>query len=248
MKMKKILILGLMLLNVCSFGQKMSGRIIFETSRDLGKTLAKAKFMSKEEKDRESETWKNQFSQKTKMVLSFAPNSSFYTFENQQETTEDGTYTYTHDDFYITRDFEKQTYLDYQNILGKNYVVEDSLKPLKWKIMNDLKEVSGYICMKAIAFDSLKSQKVEAWFCTDLAVPAGPDRFFGLPGVILELILDDGAFAITSTVVDVSGTTEYPRLPKKLKGKKINTLGYNKLISDYISQSEAMHRLPWWLY
>ena len=246
--MRNILIVGLVFLGTFSFGQKMSGRITYETSRDLGKTLAKAKFMSKEEKDRESETWKNMFSRKTNYILSFTPTTSFYTYENQEETSEDGSYSYTHDDFYFTRDFDKNTFFDYQNVLGKTYIISDSLKSIKWKILNDVKEVGGYICMKAMAYDTLKDQKIEAWFATDFAVSTGPDRFFGLPGIIMEVTLDDGAYMITTKTVDLTGQTEYPKLPKKIKGKKINSEGYNKLISDYITQSEAMHRLPWWLY
>lgn len=246
--MRNLIIVCLVFVSGLVQGQKTSGRIIYETSRDIAKTLAKAKFLSKEEKDRESETMKNWFSQKTKYALNFTEKKSFYTFENQQETTEDGSFNYTHDDFYLTRDFEKGTYFDYQNVLGKTYIVEDSLNAYNWKIMNDVKDVAGYICMKALAYDALKDQKIEAWFCTDFVTSSGPDRFYGLPGVILEVTLDDGAYVISALSVDTNSALEYPKLPKKVKGKKINTGGYTKIIADYIKQSEAMHRLPWWLY
>jgi hypothetical protein len=49
--MRNLIIVCLVFVSGLVQGQKTSGRIIYETSRDIAKTLAKAKFLSKEEKD-----------------------------------------------------------------------------------------------------------------------------------------------------------------------------------------------------
>jgi GLPGLI family protein len=50
---------------------------------------------------------------------------------------------------------------DVIEMLGKTYIVEDSLKLPEWKILNDLKEVAGHICMKAQVEDLSKIRRLQ---------------------------------------------------------------------------------------
>ncbi|MBK6978555.1 MAG: hypothetical protein IPH28_16840 [Cytophagaceae bacterium] len=84
-----------------------------------------------------------------KLVLTFTPNQTFYTHENQTQTSTDGTHTRRADDYYNKRDFEKNTLFEFKEMLVKNFIVKDTLQAPKWKILNEIKEVAGYICMKA---------------------------------------------------------------------------------------------------
>jgi len=83
-------------------------------------------------------------------------------------------------------------------IYDKHYIISDSLHAPEWSIMNDIKEIAGHICTSATTYDSVRKQKVKAWFALDIPLSIGPDRWFGLPGVILEADLNDGAVVITA--------------------------------------------------
>jgi GLPGLI family protein len=246
-----LLIISTICISIGTFAQKTvpnsAGQITFERKQDIIKILNKAKYLSQEEKDRMAQTWKNDSEYKQKMVLSFANNTSHYTHESEQEFSEDGTYSWRNDDFIIMRNFEKNTLYEIQQMLGKKYIIEDSLHTLNWKILNEIKDVAGYICMKATAYDSVKSQNIVAWFSSDLPVSAGPERFSGLPGTILETNVDDDAIILTATKVNINKDQVLPTLPKKVKGKKINLVAYNKMIMEFISQSEKMHEFAWGL-
>jgi GLPGLI family protein len=245
-QMRKITIAILFLGYIqAAFAQKSAGKITFEKKRDWVKIQSKATYLSKEQKDRMAQTWKNETEYKQKMVLNFNEKQSHYTFENQEEQSEDGTYSWRNDLMIITRDFENEKILELHETLGKTYIVEDSLRFDTWKILNEIKDVSGYICMKASAYDPVKRQNIIAWFTTDIPVSAGPERFGGLPGMILELNIDDDAIVYTPSLITLAATQEIPKLPKKQKGKKVTIDNLNKEMDAYIKQQEAMHNFPW---
>jgi GLPGLI family protein len=245
--MKNILIV-LAITLFCSqlSAQNSAGQIVYERKTDWIKILSKATHLSKEEKDRMAQTWKNDSEYKQKMVLSFDSTHSHYTYESQQGESEDGSYTWRNDDYIITRDFQAARLVELQATLGKSYVLEDSLKFYNWKIGNDIKDINGYICMNATTYDSTKTQKIEAWFTTDIAVPAGPERFGGLPGLILEINIDNEAVIITPVTITLNKAQVLPKLPKKMKGKKISVLAFNKMVEDFIKQQETQHRFAYW--
>lgn len=62
---------------------------------------------------------------------------------------------------------------------------KDKLLSWNWEITNETKVISGYNCKKAIskAFDGY----FVAWFTEDIPVNAGPEKFDGLPGLILYI-------------------------------------------------------------
>ncbi len=240
--LKIIIIIGF---TKISFAQNTAGKIVFERKTDWVKIRSKASYLSQEQKDRMAQTSKNRTDYKQKMVLSFNANLSYYTYESKEEQSEDGMYSWENDQLIITRDFEKEKIFEVHETLGKTYIVEDSLKFFKWKILNEIKEVNNYVCMKASTFEPVKKQNIVAWFTTDIPVSAGPERFGGLPGMILEINIDDDAIVYTPKTITLTPTQQIPLLPKKLKGKKVKLEILNKEMEKYIKQQEAMHEFPW---
>ncbi|WP_299525780.1 GLPGLI family protein [Winogradskyella sp.] len=75
-----------------------------------------------------------------------------------------------------------------------DYPVIISKEPIEWEILNEeTKLINGYLCKKAIqkrakANDTALTKKPEftAWFCPEIPFSFGPERFHGLPGLVLE--------------------------------------------------------------
>ncbi|HHH52768.1 MAG TPA: GLPGLI family protein [Bacteroidetes bacterium] len=55
-----------------------------------------------------------------------------------------------------------------------------------WKILRYNKVILGHLCRKAV-MTTKKGAVVEAWFATDIDILDGPETYFGLPGLILEV-------------------------------------------------------------
>lgn len=234
------------LISGVTYAQNTEGVVNYERKTYWTKIIARMTFLSQEQKDRAAQTWKNDDEYKEKMKLVFNENESVYSYANEQGETEDGGYSWRNSELKLYRNFEKDRKLDIIEMLGKTYVVEDSLHTPTWKIGNQIKDVAGYVCMKAETEDPIKKQKITAWFAQDLPVPAGPERYNGLPGVILELNLNDGDVVIEATKVTLKKNTPDDLKMPKTKGKKINDATYDNIIRQHIAESTTAHRNPYW--
>ncbi|GAB3993447.1 GLPGLI family protein [Spirosoma daeguense] len=243
--MKPYLLGFFLLLSAATWAQKTEGVVTYERKTYWSKIIARMTFLSQEQKDRAAQTWKNDDESKEKMKLAFTENESLYAYGGQGET-EDGRYSWRNADLFLYRNFEKDKKTDIIEMLGKTYVVDDSLHTPTWKIGNQIKDVAGYICMKAETEDPIKKQKITAWFAQDIPVPAGPERYSGLPGVILELSLNDGDVVIEATKVELRKVTPDELKLPKAKGKKINDATYDSMIKDHIAESMKAYRNPYW--
>lgn len=229
--------------------QNTQGVIEYERVQRWTKIMSRLSFLSQEEKDRAKLTWGSDDEWKEKMRLVFSAQRSKYTYRSQYsgDNEDEGTYSWRKSEYLVVRDFEQERKTELIEMLGKTYLLEDSLKAPKWRILNQIKEVAGYVCMKAEAHDPIKNQKVTAWFAEQLPGEAGPEQYFGLPGVILELDLNEGDVVITATKVVLESPSEDDfKLPKRMKGKKINQQEYDRLLSKHIEDSIKAFRNPYW--
>jgi GLPGLI family protein len=74
-----------------------------------------------------------------------------------------------------------------EKILNKTYLVKDSLPKLKWKIINEKKKWGELELKKATLFDHKDSIEIIAWYAPKISISDGPEVFYGLPGLIIEL-------------------------------------------------------------
>ncbi|HEV7382261.1 MAG TPA: GLPGLI family protein [Dyadobacter sp.] len=223
--------------------QGQEGIVTYERTQFWTKILPKLTFLSKEQLDRELRTWgSNDEGWKTKYQLVFTENENKYS-----EIAQESEYGYNDrlSDYLIYRNFATNKRMELEDVSGKSYLVDDSLSAPTWKVMNKIKEINGQLCMMAVTEDTVRSQKIVAWFANNLSVPAGPERYFGLPGLIMELDIDDGAVIITAVKVDIKPVGEAIQLPKKMKGKKITGKEYDKLVKTTLDTAIKGRRYPY---
>ena len=70
---------------------------------------------------------------------------------------------------------------------------------------------------------------VVAWYSPQIPVSAGPDRYWGLPGLILELSFDRTVMLCTEIVLNPEQKIE---IQKPNKGDKVDREEYNKIIKE----------------
>jgi GLPGLI family protein len=60
-----------------------------------------------------------------------------------------------------------------------------------------------------------------------------------LPGLILEVEINDGALVITADKMDMRAlTTEEASVPKKIKGKRIKEADYTDIVWKYVQEKK----------
>jgi GLPGLI family protein len=79
-------------------------------------------------------------------------------------------------------------------------------------------------------------QQIVAWYADDIASPAGPDAFYGLPGVIMKLDIDEGFMVYTPLEISAkAGTVKAPT-----SGKKITREEYGKMMMEQAQMMRGM--------
>lgn len=242
MKKGFLLLIFSALLNLLS-AQNSYGIIEFDRTTHWIDIMEELPWMTQEDIDRDRLTWGKKDGWTQKYNLSFMPEETIYTYK---EAENEHGYSRKQSNFILINDLSNKTTRDWIELLGKNYKVYDDAPRYKWKILNEIKEVAGYLCMKAETRDTLKDHVIHAWFATDIPVSGGPEGYYGLPGMILELNMNEGSVLVTATKVDLEPKEEGFTLPKKMKGKKISRTEYNQKISKYIDQCIEGHRNPYW--
>ncbi|HNX44722.1 MAG TPA: GLPGLI family protein [Bacteroidales bacterium] len=237
----------LIMLTIDGIAQKPEGYIRYLRTGNWAKQMAAVDYLSKQQRDRFMYMWSSRAEYKSFTNLWFSPAGSKY--EDSEEIADrdrEGGYDWRKEVFLIMRNFETSRIHDAIQLNGKVYVIEDTLNYPQWKILNDMKEVAGHICMNAFYEDTLKMQKITAWYALDLPVSAGPERLGGLPGVILEVDINDGAMLITADKVEMKPLTDELNPPKKMKGKKVSEEQYLTVLKKHFDDRRADEEPPFW--
>lgn len=125
---------------------------------------------------------------------------------------------------------------------SKNYLVDESIEKLAWKLTGETKTILGYIANKAVAQQyttrtsvsmengEMKTQQqpdtvsIIAWFTQNIPVPAGPVFQAQLPGMILELDMNGGR--VVYKAVEVSPKVNVANIKEPKGGKRITAAEY----------------------
>jgi GLPGLI family protein len=177
------------------------------------------------------------------MKLQFWPEKSIYTYGEPYEVS---SYSWQVEDYFIENNLTEQTSLKYMDQMGKTYLVRDSLNAPKWRVMNEIRDILGHMCMKAVAEDSIKGQKITAWFASDIPVPVGPEEQFGLPGLILAYDINDGMLIVEAEKINFGEPEEIISLPKKMKGKELSGAEYQDIVGEFIQTSIKRNQAWMW--
>ncbi len=77
---------------------------------------------------------------------------------------------------------------------------------IKWELLEETKEVCGYSCSKARA--NYSGRTWEVWYAEEIALPFGPWKLVGLPGLVLEAKskTEDGELLFTAIAFKQTNT------------------------------------------
>ncbi|HMW37882.1 MAG: GLPGLI family protein [Saprospiraceae bacterium] len=219
-------------------------RIQYERTVNWSKIVQSLSFMSKEEKDRMAMGWGRGKAVPDPYILTIDSVQAVY--EIDEDNLPRSEYYWRREKEIVHTQLISKKKLDYVEVLGKSFVFDEDLPKIKWKILNEIKEVAGYVCMKAETMDTVRNLKITAWFTHEIPISLGPENYYGLPGLILELSKNEDCAVITATKINLKNWNQPIKLPKKKKGKKTTSAKYNALISKHIKESIAAQRNPYW--
>lgn len=215
-----------------SFAQGQEGVIDFEFKVNMHKSVTM-----------ENEQMKSMIPEfrTSKNRLFFKPNASFYTNVEEEDldinTTSGGAnvqmkFNRPQQDIY--RNFDDAQYIMLTDFAGKKFRIEDSLKTMAWKFVEETKKIAGYDCKKATYRNEETKQDIVAWFTDALVCSSGPQNYWGLPGMILGVDINNGLQQITAQKVTLLDVSKDLKLPTG--GKKVTAKEFKKIRDDYMKE------------
>ncbi|PIF44688.1 GLPGLI family protein [Chryseobacterium sp. 52] len=140
----------------------------------------------------------------------------------------------------LIKNLDSLSFLKEVDVMGAKYLIKGKLTITDWKISNETQMVGGYAAIKAegTANDSIK---VTAWFCPKIPVKDGPDRAFGLPGLILKASYTINNIDFTTNVVKIAIRKQKLKLKKISSGKIVTQREFDEEMKNLEKKMSEMH-------
>lgn len=115
-------------------------------------------------------------------------------------------------------------------VAEETFLVDDSLRSIRWKLTADTRNIAGFDCRKAIGFvdDTIA---IFAFYTDELLVRGGPESVHGLPGMILGVGIPRLHTTWFATRVEVNGV-QTSKLTPPAKGKKVTRKVMNTSLQE----------------
>jgi len=136
----------------------------------------------------------------------------------------------------LYKNMESQSYIEEQDLMGKGFLVKDSLTTMDWELTGKTKQIGNYACQEAkyrriidakrfsTGMEEMETVKdtvsITAWFTPQIPVSHGPNQYWGLPGLILE-VQNEGSTIICQKIV-LNPSDEPVEIEVPNKGKEVN--------------------------
>ncbi len=140
----------------------------------------------------------------------------------------------------IHTSFADNEKLEFREFRSRNFLINEALEPFPWKITAEQKMLLDMPCQKATFQDSTKT--VTAWFTPAIPVPAGPGLYGQLPGLILEMNIEEekSKTHILATAINTDAVDEQ-KLRKPKKGKKVTRTKFNEIVEQKKKEMQEMY-------
>jgi len=174
------------------------------------------------------------------------------------------------------KNVKERKFLIDREFFGKEFLINDTLPKLEWKLEGESKQIGQYTCFKATAVravsesdfrnfrfkgkdkegkakDSIENTKktnlmddfempkevtITAWYAIDIPVNQGPENYWGLPGLILEV--NDGKTSILCSKI-VMNASEKTEIKAPSKGKVVTQKEYDEIVVKKTAEMREMY-------
>lgn len=215
MKIKKLFNIGIITILVISsshlFGQKYN-YAVYEVTMDkeqFSAFLLKHKYEGMKKK---MLTKMYDAINKTELSLTLKDNVSVFR-PMQQLSIDDYDARLCANGLYIFFNILPNTYLDLKtNTLYRKvgrgdieHLIKSKVAPLQWEITREEKKVNQFTYKKATTIITKGEliRNIEVWFCPEIPIPSAPDPFYGLPGLVTEVHIQDNDFSCSIVLKEV---------------------------------------------
>ena len=125
-----------------------------------------------------------------------------------------------------------------REFMGKDYLINDTLKISPWKLGTETKEILGYACNMAYYIDESqkdRTQEITAWFSSQLRPLLGPELYGSLPGAVLAVDINNGERVIVAKLIELRPLKK-SEMKIPTSGQKVTQAEYRKTVDETMKQ------------
>lgn len=183
---------------------------------------------------------------KSKKTLKFTPDAATYTAEPQPEAdvarhvqAEGVTIAIrmNEPENVIHTDLKKEKVTEMREFMTRKFLIDRDFKQHDWKITGNQKEIAGYACMEATRTDQ-EGKKIVVWFAPQIQIPLGPALYNNLPGLVLEVVEDEGKRVITAKEI-LFTEINAKELARPADGKKVTAEEFDEIVKEKMKEMGA---------
>ena len=179
------------------------------------------------------------------------------------------------------KDIKAKTFAIEKEMMGKEFLVKDSLPKMAWKMTGETKQIGNYTCFKATAIQAAqktdfrnfrpkgeavaekktadakpqsdkakvsnfldqgeipKEIEVIAWYAPEIPVGQGPENYWGLPGLILEVSAGKTRMLCSKIVMNPKDKKE---IKAPTKGKEVTQKEFDDIVAKKMDEMQQMYR------
>ena len=151
------------------------------------------------------------------------------------------------------KNIKTNSFVQVQEFYGKQFLVKDELRKMNWTMTKESKKIGNYVTFKATTSipkselewynfswsdirntDSEAGEEAEemidvvAWYTPQIPVSMGPREFWGLPGLILEVNMNNTTMLCSKIVMNPEDKNKI-EAPKR--GKEVAKMEYKEIIT-----------------
>ncbi|RIW17516.1 GLPGLI family protein [Algoriphagus lacus] len=150
----------------------------------------------------------------------------------------------------LYKNLADQTFQREEDMMGKEFLVKDDLETPEWELTGESKKIGNYTAQKATYTRIVDSQRfstgmtemenvkdtirVTAWFTPEIPVSHGPENYFGLPGLILE-VQNQGRTLICEKI-ELNPSSEPVIIEQPKRGKVVNREEFRAVQEESMKQ------------
>ena len=135
------------------------------------------------------------------------------------------------------------TRVEQREMFDKNFVVTDTIQKVQWKLSDETKPILNFTARKATGFNIVTRPRITmengemkrematdtlpvvAWYTTEIPVPTGPNFQGQLPGLILELDVNNGQ--TVTKAVEFSPKVSLNKIKEPKDGKRMTAAEFS---------------------
>jgi GLPGLI family protein len=151
----------------------------------------------------------------------------------------------------VYKNVKTKELLEQTEFFGKIFLIRDSLSRDDWKLGKETKQIGSYTCYKATTTREIITRtmstdaesvedtiqiEVTAWYTPQIPLSQGPDIYWGLPGLIMEVNTDKTTILCTKLVL----SKEDVEIKAPKKGEQVTRAEYTKIIEEKMVEMEKM--------